>query len=508
MNPLVLTVLPAVFALGAVLAPAVQPLRWARRVSLIAAAMLVALACVTATSGLEVLPGSLVRVDLVTWVMLSLVSLLGVVVVRYSDTYLDGEPALRRYTRALLVALSAVTTLVLANDLALIGVAWMVTSFALHQLLTFYADRPAALVAAHKKFLLSRLADVCVLAAVVLVGTTVGSLRLDALSSFLDVTDSVPRGLEVAAVLLVLAVCLKSAQLPFHGWLTQVMEAPTPVSALLHAGVVNLGGVVLLRLSGLISRVPAAQGLLVAIGLTTAIVAGLVMMTRVSVKLSLAWSTCAQLGFMLVQCGLGAWHLALLHLVAHSLYKAHAFLSSGTTVETWRRRALAPQGGVSKLALALIAVAVGSTALGLVLAQDHSWLVLLLAVTPMLASALVAAASAPGLVAVGAVTLRALALCAFIIGWHALTAERLATGPVSTWLTAVVAVGLLALVSLQLVFQLAPGNRFARALQPRLFSGFALDERFTRWLFTWWPPSRASGAAAPETTLSPGLEAR
>jgi NAD(P)H-quinone oxidoreductase subunit 5 len=508
MNALVLAALPAVFALGAVFAPAVRPLRWARWVSLVAAALLVALGALAAVSGVDVQPGVLVRADLVTWVMLSLVSLLGVVVVRYSETYLDGEPALRRYTRALLGALAAVTTLVLGNDLALIGAAWMVTSFALHQLLTFYADRPAALLAAHKKFLLSRLADVSVLVAVVLVGNTVGSLRLDALADFLNATSALPFGLEVAAVLLVIAVCLKSAQLPFHGWLTQVMEAPTPVSALLHAGVVNLGGVVLLRIAGLVSRVPAAQWLLVGIGLTTAVVAGLVMMTRVSVKLSLAWSTCAQLGFMLVQCGLGAWHLALLHLVAHSLYKAHAFLSSGTTVDTWRRRALAPESRPSKAALALIAVAVVSTALGLALAQQHSSLVLFLAVAPVLASALVGAASAPGFAAIAGVALRALALCAFLVGWHALTAEQLAASPASTALTVLVALGLLALVTLQLTFQLAPTSDFARALQPRLFSGFALDERFTRWLFKLWPPTRAAVPPAPETSLAPGLEAR
>ena len=135
---------------------------------------------------------------------------------------------------------------------------------------------------------------------------------------------------------------LKCAQLPVHGWLIQVMEAPTPVSALLHAGVVNLGGFLLIRLGTLVADVPAAQALLVVVGSVTAVVAALVMMTRISIKVSLAWSTCAQMGFMLMQCGLGLHDLALLHLVAHSLYKAHAFLGAGGAVEQNRLQQMTP----------------------------------------------------------------------------------------------------------------------------------------------------------------------
>jgi NAD(P)H-quinone oxidoreductase subunit 5 len=119
-------------------------------------------------------------------------------------------------------------------------------------------------------------------------------------------------------VLLVASAALKCAQLPFHGWLIQVMEAPTPVSALLHAGVVNIGGFLMIRLAPLMTQSEIAQTLLVICGCTTAVIAALVMTTRVSIKVALAWSTCAQMGFMLLECGLGAYPLALLHIVAHS----------------------------------------------------------------------------------------------------------------------------------------------------------------------------------------------
>src|SRR5690349_16746348 len=116
----------------------------------------------------------------------------------------------------------------------------------------------------------------------------------------------------------------------------QVMEAPTPVSALLHAGVVNIGGFVMIRLAPLMAHATLAQNILVGVGLFSTIIASLVMATRAAIKSVLAWSTIGQMGFMLVQCGLGAWHLALMHLLAHSCYKAHSFLSSGSIVRQWR----------------------------------------------------------------------------------------------------------------------------------------------------------------------------
>jgi NAD(P)H-quinone oxidoreductase subunit 5 len=146
--------------------------------------------------------------------------------------------------------------------------------------------------------------------------------------------------LQWSAVALVLAVVLRTALLPVHGWLIQVMEAPTPVSALLHAGVVNLGGFVLIRFAPLLGQAVAARALLTVFGLATAVLAGMVMLTRISIKVRLAWSTVAQMGFMLLECALGLYTLAALHLIGHSLYKAHAFLSASTVVRQTRLQAL------------------------------------------------------------------------------------------------------------------------------------------------------------------------
>jgi NAD(P)H-quinone oxidoreductase subunit 5 len=137
----------------------------------------------------------------------------------------------------------------------------------------------------------------------------------------------------VAASFLAVAALLKSAQFPTHGWLTEVMEAPTPVSALLHAGVINAGGFLLIRFADLLLLAPGVLALLVMIGGFTALFGSLVMLTQPAVKTSLAWSTVAQMGFMILQCGLALFPLALLHILAHSLYKAHSFLASGGAVE-------------------------------------------------------------------------------------------------------------------------------------------------------------------------------
>src|SRR5689334_9655258 len=277
-----------------------------------------------------------VQLDIVSGAMFLLVSTLALVVVRYSRTYLAGQRGLDRYARYLLLTVASVTVLVTSNHLAVLMVAWFATDVGLHQLLTFYRARRQALIVAHKKFLLSRVADACFVSSLVLIGPAVGSLRIDVVCEAAHARGVLSPMIHLATVLLVFGVLLKSAQIPFHGWMQQVMEAPTPVSALLHAGVVNIGGFVMIRLAPLMADAYVAQCILLGVGLFTTIVAALVMTTRVAIKGVLAWSTIGQMGFMLVQCGLGAWHLALMHLLAHSLYKAHTFLSSGSVVQQWR----------------------------------------------------------------------------------------------------------------------------------------------------------------------------
>ena len=320
----------------------------------VAAATLVGLAVDGATSspllGLGTLGLSL-RVDAVSAPLLLLIAFIGWVVVRYTTTYLDGEAREGWFMAWLCAALASVMLMVTAGNLALLIAAWVVTGIALHRLLLFYPERAAAQRAARKQAIVARMADLALLIGALMLWIAHGTGDIAAILSGVSVRGA--SGLDLAAAgFLAVAAMMKSAQFPLHGWLTEVMEAPTPVSALLHAGIVNAGGFVLIRFADLMLAAPAVLAALAMVGGLSALLGGLVMLTQPAVKTSLAWSTIAQMGFMLLQCGLGLFALALLHIVAHSLYKAHAFLSSGGAVE--RIAAAARPGPVAVPSLAAV----------------------------------------------------------------------------------------------------------------------------------------------------------
>ncbi|MFO7808123.1 NADH-quinone oxidoreductase subunit L [Guyparkeria sp.] len=278
-----------------------------------------------------------IQVDQLTMALAVLVALVVTLIARYSEKYLDGDPQQARFFRLLTLTAGFFLVVVISANLALFTLAIILTGFSLHKLLLFYPDRPRAAMATHKKALFSRTADACLVAATLLIGHQVGSLQFDAIADWANGQDAMPAGMHLAAFLIVLAAILKSAQFPFHGWLLQVMEAPTPVSALMHAGIVYSGAIIVLRTSEFLLAQGSALFLLAIVGLVTLVIASLVMLTQTAVKSSLAWSTTGQLGFMLLELGLGLFALALLHLVGHSLYKAHAFLAAGSIPDQLRQ---------------------------------------------------------------------------------------------------------------------------------------------------------------------------
>ncbi|MBU0902599.1 MAG: NADH-quinone oxidoreductase subunit L [Gammaproteobacteria bacterium] len=432
--------------------------------------------------------------------MAALISLLGLVIIDFSQRYLDGEPGQRRYVLALLGTLAAVALVVTSSDLYIVVGAWIASSLCLHQLLTFYRDRPLAQVVAHKKFIASRLADICLIIATLLLvragGESTIAVILDEVVMRLQANASLGWDLQLAAVLLVLAVILKSAQLPVHGWLIQVMEAPTPVSALLHAGLVNLGGFVLLRFAPLLSAAPTAQTLLVVVGGGTAVLAGLVMMTRISIKVRLAWSTCAQMGLMLLECGLGLYELALVHLLAHSLYKAYAFLGAGETVAQVRRQALCdprPALGMQQVLLAL-----GLATLWVALLHELWNLLLPAHSLPLMALVILAIGLAPWCLRLSG-ALHSLGMLTLVLGlyllWHFAAAHVLGSSPAPSVLQHYLGLFALLLFVTLYVFQgliiTRPTGALARRLYPLAFAGFYLDEHFTRLTFRLWPVRHA-----------------
>ena len=272
------------------------------------------------------------RLDAVSVTMMVLVSFVGWIVLRFSLSYLDGEERQGAFLGWMAATLASVLLLVQSGTLVQFVAAWIASSVCLHRLLLFYGDRVQALRAARKKFIVARLGDAALIGAAVILFAGFGTIDIATILGAAR-QGAEPAGLTWAAGLLAFAAMLKSAQFPTHGWLTEVMETPTPVSALLHAGVINGGGFLLVRFADVMLPAPGVLAVLVAVGGFTALFGGLAMLCQPAVKNSLAWSTIAQMGFMIMQCGLALFPLALLHIVAHSLYKAHAFLTSGSAVE-------------------------------------------------------------------------------------------------------------------------------------------------------------------------------
>jgi len=329
-----------------------------------------------AGSGLILLadvPAISTRVDAVSVTMLLLVSFIGWIVVRFSANYLDGEPRQGAFIGGLCLTLFAVLALVTAGNLVQFVLAWIATSGFLHRLLLFYPERVAAQRAARKKFVSARVGDAAVIGAALLLFLNYGTTDLA------RILEAARGGggnafTFAAAALLALAALLKSAQFPTHGWLTEVMETPTPVSALLHAGVINAGGFLLIRFADVMVLAPSVLAVLVFAGGFTALFGGLVMLTQPAVKTSLAWSTVGQMGFMVLECGLGLFAVALLHVVAHSLYKAHSFLVSGAAVETIaanRRPGVVAIPGAAAVGRAFLLALTIYVAIGLTFGFEH-----------------------------------------------------------------------------------------------------------------------------------------
>ena len=306
--------------------------------------------------------------------------------------------------------------------------------------------------------------------------------------------------LHLAAWLIVAYAVLKSGQFPFHGWLLQVMEAPTPVSALLHAGIVYSGAIIVLRTHELLLADGHALVVLALVGLMTAAIASLAMLTQTAIKSSLAWSTAGQLGFMLLELGLGLFVLAVLHLIAHSLYKAHAFLSSGSMVDVLRgpgsksRKRVTPLAwGAAVAVSAAITFAMGA-AWGITLANEPALLaigtIVAVAVAQLLLSGWAGRALAMRLVAVTVL------VTAVYFGLHTLFAHVYSPvlGPIPHEVPAgyYVLLGLVAVVFIglsyfQAVLITRPPAPWLLRLYVHLYNGLYTDMPVERLVYRVWP---------------------
>jgi NAD(P)H-quinone oxidoreductase subunit 5 len=437
--------------------------------------------------------------DSLTVTILALVSLLVAIIARYSTNYLAGEEAQGSFFRRLAFTASAFMLVVIAGNMLMFALAMVLTSTGLNRLLTHYRDRLPAQMVAHKKILFSRMADASLLVAAVLIAASKGTMSFEAIAA-LAAHGDLSWQLHLASWLIVAYAVLKSGQFPFHGWLLQVMEAPTPVSALLHAGIVYSGAIIVLRTHELLLADRYALVALALVGLMTAALASLAMLTQTAIKSSLAWSTAGQLGFMLLELGLGLFVLAVLHLIAHSFYKAHAFLSSGSMVEVLRapgarsRKPVTPVAWGAAVGLSAVVSFAMAAVWGITPAVEPALIALGTIVAVAVAQLLLAGWSGTGL------TVRMLAMSVLVtavyFGLHTLFVA-VYTGvlrpipqevpPGYYVLLGLVAVVFLGLSYFQSVLTSRPATPWLRRLYVHLYNGLYTDLPVERLVYRVWP---------------------
>jgi len=285
--------------------------------------------------------GGLLVYNELSAILVPYVAILGLVIRKYATKYMWDEPGYKRFFILLNFIFSAIYLLVMSNNLIILTIAWQLMSIALYLLITFNVESKSAIKNGGWTMLVHKLADLFFIVAVVLTYKTFGSFDLSELSeTWLKMSESGPIDnpmIYIIGFLFLFAAMMKSAIMPFHLWLPYTSEAPTPVSALMHAGVVNVGGILLNKIAFLLLLTPAVLNVAFVMGLVTAIGASLLMLAVSDIKRSLGYSTVGQMGYMIMEVGLGAFSLAIYHLMVHGIFKATLFLESGSLINLARK---------------------------------------------------------------------------------------------------------------------------------------------------------------------------
>ncbi len=282
-------------------------------------------------------------IDQLATLLLPLVTGVSFVVHVYSSRYMIGDPRYRRFFAVMALFTFAMTLLVTSDNLLVTYMCWELMGICSYLLISHWAGRPSAGKAATKAFLVNAVADVGLGFGVILTFATYGTLNIQEILAQAAAVSG--QSIELLGFAVerntLITLCLlsgamgKSAQVPMHVWLPFAMEAPTPVSALIHAAtMVNAGPFLLVRMSPLVLLAPPAMVVIAIVGAITALFGALVALTQSDIKKLLAFSTISQIGFMIFACGVGAFSAAVFHLLAHGFLKGFLFLSTGSALET------------------------------------------------------------------------------------------------------------------------------------------------------------------------------
>ncbi|HVG01372.1 MAG TPA: proton-conducting transporter membrane subunit [Nitrospira sp.] len=285
-------------------------------------------------------------VDRLAAVMMVLITVVSLVIHVYSQRYMRDDSGYVKFFGLLSLLTFVLLTLVSSGHLIWLFLSWHAVTWLLRSLLNFNAGNAAARMAGRTTLRVQGIGDAAFLGAIVLIYATFGTFDLSQIFELANGPAGMAvfgkdtwfelRAVTLITLLMVITVMTKSAQFPFHIWLAGTIEAPTPVSAMLHAGIVNAGGFLVNRLAPLFGMSPPTLYILFIVGALTALIGASTMLTQSSIKRTLVFSTMGQMGYMVMECGLGAFALAVFHLCAHGLFKATLFLNSGTNIHDAR----------------------------------------------------------------------------------------------------------------------------------------------------------------------------
>ncbi len=287
-----------------------------------------------------------VLVDPLSVMMMLIVSGVGALIVAYSIGYMEGDDEERRYFAYMSLFVFSMLLLVQGGNLILLLAGWGMVGLSSYLLIGFWHERPSAVAAAKKAFVMNAVGDATMALAFFLTIQKTGTLSFGALNALhgASVVNLVALGLLGGAV-------AKSAQLPLQTWLPDAMEGPTPVSALIHAATMVTAGVYLIvRTHVVFQAAPKVQDLAAGLGTATILLAGLIALVQVDIKRVIAYSTMSQIGYMFLGVGLGAYANGMFHLMTHAFFKALLFMTAGIVIHALAgEQDMRQMGGMRKL---------------------------------------------------------------------------------------------------------------------------------------------------------------
>jgi NADH-quinone oxidoreductase subunit L len=276
--------------------------------------------------------GLTLLVDPLSIFMMLIVSGVGSLIVAYSIGYMDGEDEERRYFAYMALFVFSMLLLVEGGNFLILLVGWGLVGLCSYLLIGYYHERPSAVAAAKKAFIMNAFGDATMALAFFLLIQRIGSLEFAAGFDWAEGAEG-SWAVNLVALGLLGGAVAKSAQIPLQTWLPDAMEGPTPVSALIHAATMVTAGVYLLvRTSPVFEAASHVQQLAAGLGAVTLLVAGLIALVQVDIKRVIAYSTMSQIGYMFLAAGLGAYANAMFHLMTHAFFKALLFLAAGIII--------------------------------------------------------------------------------------------------------------------------------------------------------------------------------